>query len=188
MRSKIRILAAFAFSAALILCLGQGQGAMAAGATSSSSPTTGTITLDELANLPIGTATAIGTDARSRSYILCELFTGNVYSRTSGSGYAFGSIGFKPKTSCTSPVISIHHRAEVDKYAFLGFPFTVQQFGNSSYGVASLETKSIEVICADYRSTTFIGVVYSTVTFPNGNIVTMAAKTNDATIACGTNP
>jgi hypothetical protein len=119
----------------------------------------------------------------------CTLNTGPVYKRKSGSAYPpYGTVGGKPRTTCTVPMVSIKHTTNMYKTVWWGYQHVGGPFEPSgNFGVSSYEQKSVEVVCADLRNTTFRMVVTSVGTFPDGQTAGGTAY-EDGTVECGTNP
>lgn len=116
----------------------------------------------------------------------CALNTGNIYFRDSGSNLKYGAIGIKPTTTCTVSMPSIVHTVEFFKKVWFGLQL-IGVWSNSSSFASSLTTKTVQINCSDTRETTFLAVVTSTGTFPNGSSNSKQAY-NDAVLNCGTIP
>lgn len=117
----------------------------------------------------------------------CTLDSGYLHIRRLGTVYDYGSIGIKPKTTCSIPMASISHSTKIYKSVWWGWQHVQTPPLSTNYGVRSLHTTTIEVVCADNRNTTFNAIVTSTGLFPSGSTGKGSAS-HEATFACGTNP
>ena len=119
----------------------------------------------------------------------CSINTGDVYKRTSGRIYPYGTVGGHPMTTCSTAMISIQQSTEIYKTVWWGLQRVAGPVNTGNMGVASLTQKSVEVICADKRPTTFRMFVRSTGRFPTGAMGTASAwEESDGALQCGTNP
>ena len=115
----------------------------------------------------------------------CTIDTGNVYKRTSGSIYPYGTVGGHPKTTCNVFMISMSQTTNLYKTVWWGLQRVAGPFKSFNQGRASLIQTSPEVVCADLRESTFRMFVRSTGTFPTG-AVGSASAWEGATLRCGT--
>ena len=125
------------------------------------------------------------TSALAAGGVSCTIKTGNVYKRTSGSGYTYGTVGGHPATQCTVPMVRIQQSTTLYKTVWWGLQQVAGPFNSSNSGVSSLTQTSPVRICDDLRQTTFRMIVRSTGTFPTGVSGTASAY-EQATLACGT--
>lgn len=116
----------------------------------------------------------------------CTIDTGNVYKRTSGSIYPYGTVGGHPKTTCNVLMIGISQTTSLYKMVWWGLQRVAGPFNSFNQGQASIIQTSPEVVCADLRETTFRMFVRSTGTFPTGALGSASAW-EGATLRCGTN-
>jgi hypothetical protein len=117
--------------------------------------------------------------------VACTINTGDVYSRASGGIYQFGTVGGKPRTTCTIVVPSIRHETTMYKKVWWGLQRVAGPFRSASYGEGTLQQTNVQVICQDYRQTTWRMIVRSTTAFPTGSVGSGSAY-EDSTEACGT--
>ncbi len=117
----------------------------------------------------------------------CTIDTGNVYKRTSGSIYPYGTVGGHPKTTCNVFMISISQTTTLYKTVWWGLQRVAGPFNSFNQGQASLTQTSPQVVCADLRETTFRMFVRSTGTFPTRALGSASAWEEGVNLRCGTN-
>lgn len=131
----------------------------------------------------------VGTNAiiiRNPSGYWCDLVTGPIYQRKSGSGYTFGTVGAKPITTCNTTMRWIRHEATMYKDVWWGLQ-RVGIWGKTSYNSSGNTQTNIQVICADARSTRFRLHVQVTGMFPSGAIGGGGGAWMAGQWPCGTN-
>ncbi len=116
----------------------------------------------------------------------CTIDTGDVYKRSSGNKYKYGSVGGHPRTVCNVPMVKITQSTMLYKTVWWELQHVAGPFNSSNTGEAVLEQKKVEKICDDLRETTFRMVVRGTGTFPTGTSGSATAF-EEAKLKCGTN-
>ncbi|QIK64347.1 hypothetical protein G7068_14895 [Leucobacter viscericola] len=107
---------------------------------------------------------------------LCMQDTGEIWLRTSGSGYQFGAIGGKPSLSCNVPVEYLAFSTDIYRQEIWGWQKVAGPFTNQNWGAASLTQKSVEYICtAGQPYTNFRMIANGTVTYPGGTPISGGA-------------
>lgn len=117
----------------------------------------------------------------------CTIDTGAVYKRTSGTGYQYGTVGGKPRTTCTVLMVRIEQSTTLYKTVWWGLQSVAGPFNAVNYGQGTLQQTNVQRVCNDLRSTTFRMIVRGTGVFPTGTSGTASAY-EEATLSCGTNP
>lgn len=140
-------------------------------------------TVSDIPKDQVGTNAIIG---RSGGY-WCDLVTGPVYKRASGQKYLYGTVGLKPKTTCNTTMNWIRHETTVYKHVWWGLQ-SIRTFTNTGYGASSYTQTTVEVVCADLRSTKFHIAVRVWGNFPGGATGGGGGAYQTGTEPCGTNP
>jgi hypothetical protein len=134
-----------------------------------------------------GASSAAGTLALTgASGQRCTIDTGDVYKRSSGNKYKYGSVGGHPRTVCNVIMARITQSTTLYKTVWWGLQQVAGPFNSSNTGEAVLEQKKVEKICDDLRDTTFRMVVRGTGIFPTG-VSGSATAFEEAKLKCGTN-
>lgn len=115
----------------------------------------------------------------------CTIDTRHLYKRASGSGYPYGAVGGKPKTTCSTSMRSIHHSTTMYKTVWWGLQKVGGPFQNAGFGASSYEQKTVLVPCTSTAYTTYRMEVASTGTFLNGQVAKGYAY-QTAYLPCGT--
>ena len=132
-------------------------------------------------------ASAAVTPAAAKAGPACRVNTGNVYKRSSGKKFPYGTVGGHPTTVCTTPMVIIKHTTTMYKTTWWG----LQHQGNfvgigSAFGAKRYEQKNVAVICKDLRETTFKMVVASSGTQVGGGSSGAWAYEMGEKLKCGT--
>lgn len=122
-----------------------------------------------------------------RASFPCNIDTGDVYKRSSGGSYPYGTVGGKPRTWCVQTMARISMTTNLYKNVWWGYQKVAGPFTSTNYNSTSLQQTNVEVVCADLRATTFQMIVESSATWPSGGVGSANAW-NSATLSCGTNP
>jgi hypothetical protein len=117
----------------------------------------------------------------------CTIDTGNVYKRTSGSGYKYGTAGAKPRTTCGTLMVKMTQTSTLYKTVWWGLQQIAGPFTSTNAGQGTIQQTNVAVVCADLRDTTIRVIVRNTGTFPTGSTGTASAY-EQALLPCGTNP
>ena len=96
---------------------------------------------------------------------LCELDVQEVHLRLGR-----GSVGFKPLTTCSVPVTSIHHRSKLTYRFLLEWRQAGPEWKGDNVGQRKLYSKGLEYRCrgtreTQWRGTTLVAVVYEAQTY-----------------------
>ena len=136
--------------------------------------------------LAVPDSSSYSVSSRTRAAMSCTAVVTPVYFRTSGSGYDFGSVGVKPETNCSVNMYKITNTTTMYKTVWWGFQ-ALGTWTNMNTGTNKLTTKTIEIVCADTRSTEFVAVFTSEGVFPNGTS-SGTVVSSSGRLGCGTNP
>lgn len=123
--------------------------------------------------------------SRAAAGVGCHVDTGNVYKRSSGSGYPYGTVGGKPRTTCDTLMVRITQTTTLYKTVWWGLQQVAGPFSSTNVGQGTIQQTNVQVVCADLRNTTFRMIVRSTGTFPTGTTGTASAY-EEANLPCGT--
>lgn len=155
-----------------------------------SSPGPGDLTWAQFANIDSSGglfSDPSSTNPRARvSLGICSVDVGSVYRRSSGSLFSHGTIGVKPTTTCSAPMQSLRQSTVMYKSVWWGLQKVAGPFVTTGEFTSSLTTKTVEVICADYRWTSFTAIVSSSGIFPSGAAGSTSAW-EEGSLDCGTN-
>lgn len=135
---------------------------------------------------PLRTESRVTTLATAGG-VSCSIDTGVVYKRTSGSAYTYGTVGGKPRTTCTVLMVSIQQSTTLYKTVWWGLQKVAGPFNASNSGQGTLVQLNVQRICNSLATTTFRMEVRSTGVFPTGTTGTASAF-ETASLPCGTTP
>lgn len=156
-------------------------------------PAPSTLTDAEMAALSPGSVSLAapsspGPSARAANPYrpLCTLDIGNVYKRTSGGKYKYGTVGAKPSTKCTGNVPRIEQSTAIYRKTAGGWAKITGDFFSFSAGVASLTQKNIEYVCKSYSKNDYKVVTLGAVWYPGLKPVSGGAyEISNGKLACG---
>jgi len=117
----------------------------------------------------------------------CSINTGSVYKRASGSAYNYGTVGGKPRTTCTVPMVSIQQTTTLYKTVWWGLQRVAGPFTSRNAGEGTLVQLNVQRVCDSLSTTTFRMEVRSTGVFPTGTTGSASAF-ETASLPCGTRP
>lgn len=97
----------------------------------------------------------------------CKQDTGRIWSRTSGRGHPYGTIGGKPSITCNIAVTKISLSTNIYKKKSGHWKKVAGPFNNSNRGAKSLTQKSVEYVCKKATSKSHFRIVANgSVTYP----------------------
>lgn len=167
---KIRLTGAAIFTAASLMF---GPAAIASDATVTPGPKD--LTWAQLSELKMGSSAPLSYGSLQDSRVAgqsCTVNTNNIYMRYSGSVYAYGAVGLKPKLTCTVVMPYISMSTTLYKKTWWGLQFETGPVVTSGSLVRQVESKNIEKQClSNSAMSTFYAITTSTMTFPNGSRV-----------------
>lgn len=104
---------------------------------------------------------SMGVSAASVQYGPCVLYPSVIYLRKSTD---YTAVGFKPYTTCSVPVTSIHHDSDLRYKWYLWWRKAGTWSGGNRY-VASYTQKNIAYTCKGTNSTTWGGTTLGTIVY-----------------------
>lgn len=105
-------------------------------------------------------------DVQAEASLACTLDIGDVYMRTSGSIHKFGTVGAKPKTSCSGRVTRIEQSTGVYKKTSGGWAQVAGDWNSFNTNESSLTQKNIEYVCKGQQGNDYRVVTRGAVWFP----------------------
>mgnify|MGYP001604565622 CR=1 FL=1 len=114
---------------------------------------------------------------------LCTLDTGYVYKRASGAGTPYGTVGGKPKTTCTGPVARIEQSSAVYKATAGGWAKMTGDVWSYNTDQSSLQQTNVEYACTSLSTNTFKLVTLGAVWYYGQSPVSGGAY-EQASLAC----
>lgn len=102
---------------------------------------------------------ASGISLQAVNFAPCTLEPRYIHNRTKT-----GTVGFKPKTTCTQRVTAIHHTSKLTYSYFLTWP-TAASRNTGNYNEKSYEQKNLEFACRGTKSTVFRGTTLGKITY-----------------------
>lgn len=113
----------------------------------------------------------------------CLIFPGNMWSRTSGNIYKYGTVGSKPRLgNCTGGVVKTKLESYVYKRTGAGWTKVTKAF--LSYGTGNMEQKSVKYICKGKGTNTFQVISVGTGTNSRGQSAVGTDSTGSFSLKC----
>lgn len=114
----------------------------------------------------------------------CRLDPGIMWSRSSGSGYRYGTIGSKPRlVNCTPDVKKTGMSSEVWKSS--GWTWIKVAGPFNSYGTSNMEQKSVQYVCANKNNNSYKVITTAWGTNSRGQTGVGRDSTGPQRFSCG---
>lgn len=113
----------------------------------------------------------------------CLIFPGNMWSRSSGKVYKYGTVGSKPRLgNCTGGVVKTKLESYVYKHNGWGWTQVAGPF--NSYGTGNMEQKSVQYVCTGTGKNTFQVISVGTGTNSRGQSAVGTDSTGSYSLSC----
>lgn len=123
----------------------------------------------------------------AKAPVICHQDTGVVYKRSSGSGHLYGTVGAKPKITCTGGAAAhLALSTVVYKKVTLGYSKVAGAFVSKNWGESSLTQKTVEYICKTSKANHYRVIATGTVQYADSLPITASpySDTQDK-VTCG---
>lgn len=138
--------------------------------------------------IPLNDEAEAASGPQARAAFLCTATSGNVHKRSSSGK---GSVGNKPKTSCSATMAQLYITMVLYKRRSPAILGSVNQgaFGGptqSARNVKSVELKSVERACTNTKATTWHAINEHVVVDSKGCVYGIVTTAPDVSLTCGT--